>query len=244
MGDPVVHFEVNGPDGAALAKFYDELFGWKAQEFQGGYFTVDTHAGGGINGGIGTTQDGGPGFVTFYVLVPDLQAALDRAESLGGSTAVPIVEMEMVTFALLSDPQGNRVGLVAPGQGEAPPVTPGDGREVSWWEILSPNPGQLLDFYRELFGWKVTSSTTGDFEYHQIDTDSGGSGIQGGIGGTPDGQPHVNVYADVDDLQKYCERAESLGGTVVVQPMKVAENTEIAMFLDPEGNAFGIFKGM
>ena len=31
MGNPVVHFEVNGPDGSALEKFYCELFGWAMQ---------------------------------------------------------------------------------------------------------------------------------------------------------------------------------------------------------------------
>ena len=29
MGQPVVHFEVVGKDGAALQSFYSELFGWE-----------------------------------------------------------------------------------------------------------------------------------------------------------------------------------------------------------------------
>ena len=32
MGNRVVHFEVAGPDAAALAKFYVELFGWGVRE--------------------------------------------------------------------------------------------------------------------------------------------------------------------------------------------------------------------
>ena len=84
MGNPVVHFELNGPQWGEVAKFYTDLFGWSTQEYpQMNYTTVDTHAGGGINGGLGKTQEGQPSFVTFYVETPDPQGALDKAESLG-----------------------------------------------------------------------------------------------------------------------------------------------------------------
>jgi uncharacterized protein len=243
MGDPVVHFEINGPDGPALAAFYGELFGWKTREIPGpGYVIVDTTAGSGINGGIGTVQDDVPGGVMFYVECEDLQATLDRAASLGGSTEVPVTDMEMVTFAMVGDPQGNRVGIVLAGEG--PGVSEGDGCAVGWWEILGPNPGALRDFYVELFGWKVSKSITEGFEYHMIDTDSGGRGSSGAVGATPDGQPHTSVYARVPDLQGYCERAESLGATIVMQPTPVAESTSIAVFLDPQGNPFGMYEGM
>jgi uncharacterized protein len=242
MGNPVVHFEINASDGAALATFYGELFGWKIQEFMGGYFTIDTTAGSGINGGIGSTQGGAPAGVSFYVECPDLQATLDQAGSLGGSTAVPIVEMEMVTFAKIADPEGNQVGIVLAGEG--PGVSQGDGREVGWWEILGTNPGALVDFYTKLFGWKVENTVTEGFEYHTIDTDAGDRGIKGGIGSSPEGKPHVNVYAGVDDLQKYCETAESLGAKIAMPPTQMGENTKIALFLDPQGNTFGIYEGM
>ena len=29
MGNPVVHFEIAGPDGLVLQQFYRDLFGWK-----------------------------------------------------------------------------------------------------------------------------------------------------------------------------------------------------------------------
>jgi uncharacterized protein len=243
MGNPVVHFEINTPDPPSLAKFYSELFGWKTQEFMGGYFVIDTQAGSGINGGIGSTQQqGNPPGVAFYVESADLNATLEQAASLGGSTAMPIVEMEMVTFAKIADPEGNQVGIVLAGEG--PGVSPGDGRELGWWEILGPTPARLRDFYTQLFGWKVQSSVTEGFEYHMIDTDASGRGINGGIGSSPDGKPHVNLYAGVDDLQKSCEVAESLGAKIVMPPTQMAENTRIAMFVDPQDNTFGMYEGM
>jgi predicted enzyme related to lactoylglutathione lyase len=114
MGNPVVHFEVIGKDGEGLVGFYEQLFGWKTQGMpEMGYWLVEKE-GEGIAGGIGRAQDGDQGYVTFYVQVDDLQAALDKAESLGGKTLVPVTSIpNVVTFALFSDPEGHAVGVVA-----------------------------------------------------------------------------------------------------------------------------------
>ena len=114
MGNPVVHFEVVGKDGAALAAFYEQLFGWKTESRpELGYWLVEKE-GEGIAGGIGRTQDGnGPGHVTFYVQVDDPQAALDQAESLGGKTVMPVMSIpNVVTLAMFADPEGHVVGIV------------------------------------------------------------------------------------------------------------------------------------
>jgi uncharacterized protein len=60
MGAPVVHFEIMGGKGNQLEKFYGELFGWKIDSNNPmKYGVVDTGGGpGGINGGVGTSQDG------------------------------------------------------------------------------------------------------------------------------------------------------------------------------------------
>ena len=45
--------------------------------------------------------------------VEDLQATLDKAESLGSKTTMPIMEVPgMVTLAHFSDPDGNVIGIV------------------------------------------------------------------------------------------------------------------------------------
>jgi len=49
-----------------------------------------------------------------YVQVEDPQAALDKAESLGGKTVLPVMTIpNTVTLALFADPEGHVVGLVA-----------------------------------------------------------------------------------------------------------------------------------
>jgi len=90
MGQPVVHFEVVGSDGDKLKAYYSDLFGWEFEDAAGpmNYGVVqregNTNAGGiGIGGGVGGVE-GDTGHVTFYVEVPDIDAALAKAESLGG----------------------------------------------------------------------------------------------------------------------------------------------------------------
>jgi predicted enzyme related to lactoylglutathione lyase len=69
----------------------------------------------GISGGVGAGPEGYSGHVTFYVGVPDVEAALAKAESLGGSRVMgPEKVMEQVEIGLFSDPEGHLVGVVKP----------------------------------------------------------------------------------------------------------------------------------
>ena len=119
MGQPVVHFEIIGKDAKELGDYYSKLFGWKVDANNPMNYGIveregNTNAAGvGIGGGIGAAPDGQPGHVTFYVEVPDVEAALSKAEGLGGSRVMgPQKVMEGVEIGLFSDPEGHTVGLV------------------------------------------------------------------------------------------------------------------------------------
>src|SRR5436853_6448813 len=106
MGQPVTHFEVHGKDAAALNAFYGDLFGWHVDSNNPmNYGMVDTHAGDGINGGIMPDDDP---WVTFYVDVDDLDAALEKAEKLGGKTIMKPEQVGPVAIAIFSDPSGHK----------------------------------------------------------------------------------------------------------------------------------------
>ena len=237
MGYPVTWFEVNGPEPTKASAFYAELFGWHTKPLPDANYTlIDTHSGSGINGGIGETRQGQPAHGIIYVEGPDIQALLDKAESMGATTVVPRTASMNVTFAQFNDPFGNLVGLVE-GDGSTT-VSEGSNPPVDWFEISSTEPKASWDFYRELFGWEIEESSGDGYLHGEVNT---GQGIPGGIGSSQSGHPTSQVYAEVDDLQKYVERAESLGGTIAVQPMSVGEDTSIALFLDPQGTLFGLY---
>jgi predicted enzyme related to lactoylglutathione lyase len=127
MGNPVVHFEIIGEHPAALRGYYAELFDWDfttpspvAPEVSDGdsygfvtplpMGSVDT-----IPGGVG----GGAAFTAhtiFYVGVPNVEAALLRAEALGGRRTMGPAKNPNGTLVVahFTDPEGNLVGLAGP----------------------------------------------------------------------------------------------------------------------------------
>jgi uncharacterized protein len=120
---PVVHFEIIGADPQRIRDYYEQLFGWRfevpspvASEVSdpNGYGFLDlitTADGTGIRGGVG----GGPGFAShalFYVAVPDVAAALRRAEELGGTKLLgPVTSPNRLVVGQFTDPEGTLIGV-------------------------------------------------------------------------------------------------------------------------------------
>jgi predicted enzyme related to lactoylglutathione lyase len=240
MGNRIVHFEINAPGSEALHSFYAELFGWDVRVIPGaGYGLVDTKAGSGINGGIGSVADGST-FVTFYVEADDLQAVLDRAVELGGTVATPETEIQYVTYAMIADPDGLLVGVVKTGGGgdEGHGPSSGDGCAVDWIEVLGKDAAATQRFYTELFDWKLQES--GPPGYALLDAERSGSDVGGGLG-AGDGTTWVTVYASVPDIEAAFTRAEALGAEKLYGPNDVGQNTLTGAIKDPAGNAFGLY---
>ena len=118
MGQPVVHFEIIGKDGEALWRYYSALFGWEIDTDNPMNYGMVAREGNvnadgvGIGGGIG----GYPDFesrVTFYVEVPDVEEALAKAESLGGTRIMgPDKVGDIVELGQFADPEGHVIGVV------------------------------------------------------------------------------------------------------------------------------------
>ncbi|HEY2552748.1 MAG TPA: VOC family protein [Streptosporangiaceae bacterium] len=125
MSNPVVHFEIIGPQPEHLRGYYARLFGWQFDtsgrvaeavsepDNYGFIERIATPDGAGIPGGIG----GGPAFsgqAIFYVGVSDVEDALQRAEQLGGSRVLgPVAAPSGLVVGQFTDPQGNRIGVAA-----------------------------------------------------------------------------------------------------------------------------------
>jgi predicted enzyme related to lactoylglutathione lyase len=123
MAQPVVHFEVIGREPERLRNYYGELFGWQfdtpspvAREVSdpdsyGFLDLVTTDDGTGIRGGVG----GGEGYASHavvYIGVPDVEAALQRAESLGGRRVLgPATSPSGLVVGQFTDPEGTLMGV-------------------------------------------------------------------------------------------------------------------------------------
>lgn len=104
MGAPIVYFDIAGPEAQALKSFYSTVFAWEID----GSATIAASSTGGIKGGV--RQD--PPEKILYLGVTSIDETLKQIKEAGGKTIVPRTAVPgVVTFALFSDPAGNRMGL-------------------------------------------------------------------------------------------------------------------------------------
>jgi uncharacterized protein len=113
MANPVVHFEIGSRDSGKAAEFYTSMFGWSAQAM-GPATMIQTGSQEGIQGHISALGHEPFHYTIFYVQVESIEDSLAKAESLGGKTVVPKVDIPMGSFAWFADPDGNTVGLWKP----------------------------------------------------------------------------------------------------------------------------------
>jgi predicted enzyme related to lactoylglutathione lyase len=121
------------------------------------------------------------------------------------------------------------------------------GQPVVHFEVIGRDPDKLQSYYSELFGWEIQADNPMRYGVvaREGNTNPGGAGIGGGIGTGPEGYDgHVTFYVEVPDVEDALAKAESLGGSRMMGPDKVADGVEIGLFGDPEGHVVGVVKGM
>lgn len=122
MSGRVVHFEVPFDDGDRARAFYKEAFGWNVTHMPEMSYTIVTTGPvteqgassepGFINGGMLDRSQSLSGGTVVVVDVEDIDAALAKVESLGGSTVqakMPVGDMGFAAY--FKDSEGNVVGL-------------------------------------------------------------------------------------------------------------------------------------
>lgn len=114
------------------------------------------------------------------------------------------------------------------------------GRAVVHWEIWAKDAKKLQDFYRQLFDWSI--NTNNPINYGLVQT-GGEGGINGGIFKPEKDWPQrLTFYVQVDDVQAYLDKAQQLGGKMLVPPTAIRGIGPWALFSDPEGVCIGLFK--
>jgi predicted enzyme related to lactoylglutathione lyase len=107
----VCHVEWGTPDAEGLQRFLSGLFGWEFQPLLPGYLIYLPSEGGASMGILKSDQMRAGGSPSASVRVPNLDAALEQAQRLGGKVVVPSTPMGTGAFAFIAAPDGNLVGL-------------------------------------------------------------------------------------------------------------------------------------
>ena len=119
----IVHFDIPADDPERLIKFYESVFGWKFEKWDGpmDYWLVMTGSEDepGIDGGIGRREDGNP-MVVNTIGVPDIDQFVEKVAESGGEITVPKMAIPGVGWmAYFKDPDGNLHGLMQDDPGAA-----------------------------------------------------------------------------------------------------------------------------
>lgn len=105
MAQPIVFFDIAGPDDTELTAFYSSIFDWQLDPAGQLGVPVSTPIPGAIR------KD--PAEKRIYVGVPDVTAYLARIERSGGTIDASRFEVPgIVVLGLFRDPAGNPMGLV------------------------------------------------------------------------------------------------------------------------------------
>jgi hypothetical protein len=109
---------------------------------------------------------------------------------------------------------------------------------VVHFEIGCKDIAKTSQFFGDLFGWQIQGAGP---SAAMIDTAVPG-GISGHITALGHEPLHYTIfYVEVEDVQASLDKAVSLGGKMVVPPIKIPTGT-FAWFSDPEGNTIGLLK--
>ena len=91
-------------------------------------------------------------------------------------------------------------------------------------------------FFAELFNWEIADPNPS----FQINT---GEGIGGHIVElAPEWGNYVTVYIEVEDVERYLNKANELGGKTLIKPVTIPGQGTFAWLASPEGNIIGIWR--
>jgi len=114
-----IHFELQSHDVAKARKFYEELFGWKFQQFgEHQYWLAMTGQGPGIDGGL-MPSNGLQNWVC-TMDVENLDVHIEKVSAAGGTIVVPKMPIPGVGWlAYAKDLDGNIFGMMQNDTGAA-----------------------------------------------------------------------------------------------------------------------------
>jgi predicted enzyme related to lactoylglutathione lyase len=111
---------------------------------------------------------------------------------------------------------------------------------VTHFEIEAAKPEQLSVFYGKVFGWRF-EKWAGPMDYWMIMTGENEPGIDGGLLKKTETSRPVNTIS-VSSIDEYLKKIEENKGVVLVPKKAIPGVGWTALFMDPEGNIFGLME--
>ncbi len=235
-------------DQAAAKRFYEELFGWEAQDIdvgEGAVYSMMRLQGSEVAAISPQPQQqrdaGVPPTWNSYITVESADQALARARELGGAVHAPAFDvMDAGRMGVVQDPQGAFFLVWEPRNNPGAALVNAPGA-LSWNELATPDMNASAEFYGQLFGWTTTSVEGFGMPYMTINTSDGHT--NGGIRAATETEPtYWLVYFGSTDVQATLGKVSELGGSSLMGPVDIGVG-QLATVADPEGAVFALYAG-
>ncbi|MCG3135747.1 MAG: putative glyoxylase CFP32 [Planctomycetes bacterium] len=242
-------FECASKDVAKAKTFYGEVFGWASMDVpmpgcEGASYTIFNVGGKPVGGLFDMTKmcpdPNMPSHWMTYVYVPDVDAALAKAEAAGGKACMPPMDVPGVgRMCAIADTQGAVLGYFA-AQGDPSGDHTGIGA-FCWAELVVPDAAAGRAFYTAVLPWTISEMQMGG-PVPYVMWGAGGKSV-GGMMQMDDAMKQVGVpahwmpYVSVSDADAVAAAATRLGGKLIVPPMSIPNVGRFTIFHDPCGGA-------
>lgn len=236
--------DLSTTDPNAAAEFYGALFGWDVQQSlpeAGGYRMAELR--GKPVAGLGPQmQQGLPPMWTMYVATADADATAKAVTDAGGQTFVPPMDvLDVGRMAVFADPAGAAFAVWQPAKHQGAGIV-NEPNTLCWNELASRQPGAVIPFYRDVFGWEANTQDMGGMPYTEWLL--GGQSIAGMMpmdSFPPEVPSYWGLYFAVEDVDASAAQVPELGGAVHQPPMDIPVG-RFALVADPQGAMFSIIK--
>lgn len=225
-------------DVSAASRFYNDLFGWRAEISKMNKDYNVFLKGDKLIGGMIATENQNKEAPESIWLVSLSVDNVDRAASLISERGGKILDGPLDAdgrgrMVLVSDPTGASLILLRATGGDPADTKAGTG-EWFWTDLFTKNAKNAGDFYSSLAGYQVERVEVK--EDHQYDVLKRDGHLRAGIVELPWKGLEDNwlPYFKVDDVDRTVERARQLWGRLILK----SEN--VAILSDPTGAVFGI----
>ncbi len=243
-----VFVELVTPDLPAAKKFYGGLLGWTFRDVQVGGNVRYAEAlldgdpvAGMVQRPMPANERRQPMWLGF-VAVKDVDATLETAVAKGARSLYAAHDVPgLGRIAVLGDPQGAVVGIVASSSGDPPDVLPATGDWI-WASLFTGDPDAAAAFYQTLFDYEVFDDPDSSTDQHLILSSDGYARAAANPLPSEKAPAHWLDYIHVDDATATATRVVALGGKVLLTPRADAHGGKLAIVADPQGAPFGLLE--
>jgi len=113
---------------------------------------------------------------------------------------------------------------------------------VVFWELASNDMERSVQFFRDVFDWKIEFNQRLGF-YIIPETTPANDAIEGGIFTLKRAKlPFVSLYIQVENIEEKAILIEEMGGMVIEAPNVIPGGSTICLFNEPSGVTFAMIE--